>query len=178
MSQPAQVAPSPHRFTREEYRQWEEAARPAREAGIRVVHARFGVVLSAGGGALARMLLPFRLGAGGVLGDGAQYLSWIALDDAIGVIHFALTRDALQGPVNAVAPHPVTNREFTKTLGRVLARPTIMPVPAFVARLALGEMADELLLASTRVEPRVLRDAGYGFRFSKLEGALRHLLGA
>ena len=158
-------------------RQWEEAAQPARAAGIRVVHVRFGVVLSAGGGALAKMLLPFRLGAGGVLGSGKQYMSWIALDDAVGVLHFALTHDALHGPVNAVAPHPVTNREFTKTLGKILSRPTILPIPAFAARLAFGEMADALLLSSSRVEPRALRDAGYCFRFPTLEEAVHHVLG-
>lgn len=159
-------------------RQWEAAAEPARAAGVRVVHLRFGVVLTASGGALAKMLLPFRLGAGGVVGDGEQYMSWIALDDAVGAVHFALTDESLRGPVNAVAPHPVTNREYTKTLGKVLSRPTILAVPAFAARLAFGEMADELLLASTRVEPRALSRAGYKFRFPQLEDALRHTLGA
>lgn len=158
-------------------RQWEEAAEPARSAGIRVVHLRFGVILSASGGALAKMLLPFWLGAGGALGNGEQYMSWIALDDAVGVVHFALTRDSLCGAVNAVAPAPVTNREYTKTLARVLSRPAIVPVPAFVAKLAFGEMADALLLSSTRVAPRLLQHAGYDFRFPTLEAALRHLLG-
>jgi uncharacterized protein (TIGR01777 family) len=158
-------------------RAWEAAADPARAAGIRVVHVRFGVVLSAAGGALATMLLPFRMGLGGVVGAGTQYLSWIALDDAVGAVHVALAREALAGPLNAVAPHPVTNREYTRTLGAVLGRPTVVPLPAFAARLALGEMADALLLASTRVEPRVLREAGYAFRFPDLEPALRHLLG-
>lgn len=158
-------------------RQWEDAAEAARTAGIRVVHLRFGVILSASGGALAKMLLPFRVGAGGVLGDGKQYMSWVALDDAVGAVHFALTRESLRGPVNAVAPNPVTNREYTHTLGKVLSRPTIVPVPAFAARLAFGEMADALLLSSTRVEPRVLQEAGYDFRFAGLQDALRHLLG-
>jgi hypothetical protein len=157
--------------------EWESAAAPARAAGIRVVQLRFGVILSAAGGALARMLLPFRVGAGGVIGDGRQYMSWIAIDDAVGAIHHALVTTALEGPVNVVAPAAVTNREFTRTLGRVLRRPTIIPMPAVAARLAFGEMADELLLASTRVVPRRLRETGYAFREPDLEAALRHLLG-
>jgi uncharacterized protein (TIGR01777 family) len=164
-------------FLAEVCRDWEAAAEPARSAGIRVVHLRLGVVLAANGGALATMLLPFKLGAGGIIGDGRQYMSWIAIDDAVGAIHFALTNEGLEGPVNAVAPAPVTNREYTKTLGRVLSRPTILPIPPFAARIAFGEMADELLLSSTRVEPRALRHAGYAFRFAELEPALRHLLG-
>lgn len=164
-------------FLAEVCRAWEASAEPAVQRGIRVVHLRFGVVLSPSGGALAKMLFPFRIGAGGILGSGRQYWSWIALDDAIGAIHHALTTDTLQGPVNVVAPHPVTNREFTKTLGRVLGRPTPFPMPAFAARLAFGEMAEELLLASTRVEPTRLLATGYRFRHPELEGALRHLLG-
>lgn len=157
-------------------REWEAAAQPAIRKGIRVVHLRIGVVLSPAGGALARMLPPFKLGLGGRLGSGRQYMSWIALDELVEVIHFALTNDRLRGAVNAVAPRPVTNLEFTKTLGRVLSRPTIFPVPAFAVRLALGEVADELLLASTHVEPTRLLAAGYQFRFPELEGALRHAL--
>lgn len=159
-------------------REWEEAAEPARKAGIRVVHLRFGVVLAADGGALAKMLLPFKLGVGGVLGSGDQYMSWVTVDDAVGMVDFAIEKESLEGAVNAVAPNPVTNREYTKTLGAVLARPTLIPVPAFGARLALGEMADELLLASTRVLPAKLQQAGYSFRFAELEPALRHILGA
>jgi uncharacterized protein (TIGR01777 family) len=158
-------------------RAWEAAAAPAREAGIRVVHLRFGVILASRGGALARMLMPFRLGAGGILGDGSQYVSWVALDDVLGAILHALTTDTLAGPVNVVAPAAVTNREYTKTLGRVLSRPTVVPVPAAGARLAFGEMADELLLASTRVVPRALAESGYVFRWPTLDGALRHVLG-
>lgn len=156
--------------------EWEAAARPAANAGIRVVHLRFGVVLSASGGALAQMLTPFRLGLGGVIGNGRQWMSWITLDDAVGVIGRALTDESLRGPVNAVAPQPVTNREFTKTLGRVLHRPAIVPLPAFAARLALGEMADALLLSSQRVEPAKLVACGYRFLFPELNGALRRLL--
>lgn len=158
--------------------EWEKAAEPAAEAGIRVVHLRFGVVLAAGGGALAKMLLPFKLGFGGVLGSGDQYMSWLTVDDAVGMIHFAIENEALVGPVNGVAPNPVTNREFTNTLGKVLSRPTLFAVPAFGARLALGEMADELLLSSTRVVPARLLRSGYSFRFADLEDALRHILGA
>lgn len=156
---------------------WEAASQPARDAGIRTVLLRIGVVLSPAGGALARMLLPFRLGAGGVIGSGDQYWSWIGLDDVIGAIHHALIHDGLEGAVNAVAPQPVTNRVFTTTLGTVLGRPTFVPLPGFAARLALGEMADALLLASTRVEPARLLASGYSFRQPELEGALRHCLG-
>jgi len=158
-------------------RQWEAAAEPAAASGIRVVNLRFGIVLSAAGGALPRLLTPFRLGLGGRLGSGKQFMSWIAIDDVVGAIVHALMTEALRGPANAVAPQPVTNREFTKTLGRVLGRPTLFPMPACAARLAFGEMADELLLASQRVEPARLLASGYQFRFPHLEGALRHLLG-
>ncbi len=156
---------------------WEQAAEPARAAGIRVVHLRIGAVFAADGGALAKMVLPFKLGLGGTLGSGNQYMSWTTIDDVVGMILFAIEHEDLSGPVNAVAPNPVTNRELTKTLGRVLARPTLIPVPAFAFRLALGEIADELLLASTRVVPTKLQQAGYSFRFAELEPALRHLLG-
>ena len=155
---------------------WEAAAKPAADAGLRVVHLRIGVVLHPAGGALKQMLLPFKLGAGGVIGSGRQYMSWIALDDLIGIFQHALANDSLRGPANAVAPNPATNREFTKTLGKVLSRPTIFPMPAFAARLAFGEMADELLLASTRVEPARLAASGYSFAYPQLEAALRHLL--
>jgi uncharacterized protein (TIGR01777 family) len=158
-------------------RQWEAATEPAAGAGIRVVNLRFGVILSARGGALGQMLTPFRLGLGGRIGTGRQWMSWIAIDDAIGATAHALATDSVRGPVNGVAPNPVTNRDFTKTLGRVLGRPTVFPMPAFAARLAFGEMADELLLSSARVEPRVLLESRYKFRDGELEGALRHVLG-
>jgi uncharacterized protein (TIGR01777 family) len=157
--------------------EWEKAAVPAREAGIRVVHPRIGLVLTPAGGALGKMLLPFKAGLGGVLGPGTQYMSWIAIDDLLGVVHHILDRDELSGPVNAVAPEPVTNAVFTKTLGRVLGRPTVAPAPAFALRLAFGEMADATLLSSTRVKPERLEATGYRFRFPRLEPALRHLLG-
>ncbi len=164
-------------FLPEVCQEWENAAAPARDRGIRVVHLRTGIVLSPLGGALAQMLLPFRLGVGGVLGSGDQYMSWIALDDLLGITLRALADDGMSGPVNAVAPNPVTNREFTKTLGKVLRRPTILPLPAFAARLAFGEMADALLLSSTRVDPAALRAVGFEFAHPHLEDALRHVLG-
>jgi uncharacterized protein len=157
--------------------EWEAATEPCNKAGIRVVPMRFGVILSPAGGALASMLPPMRLGLGGRIGNGRQWMSWIALDDAVGAIHHALVTDRLRGPVNAVSPHPVTNREFTKTLGKVLWRPTLFPLPAFMARLVIGEMADELLLSSTRVVPEALLNSNYRFLYGDLENALRHLLG-
>jgi uncharacterized protein (TIGR01777 family) len=163
-------------FLAETCREWEAAAGAAAAKGIRVVHLRFGVVLSARGGALAKMLMPFKLGVGGKIGSGHQYMSWVALDDAVSIIHHALITPTLQGPVNAVAPDAPTNATYTQTLGRVLARPTVLPMPAFAAKLAFGEMADELLLASQRVEPRALHKSGYAFRYPNLEGALRHVL--
>jgi uncharacterized protein (TIGR01777 family) len=156
--------------------QWEAETVPARDAGVRVANLRFGVVLSRDGGALAQMLTPFKLGAGGVIGSGRQYISWIAVDDAVRAIQFALQAAALNGPVNAVAPEPVTNREFTVALGRVLGRPTILPMPAFAARLAFGDMADEMLLSGVRAVPHALANAGFSFRHPHLEMALRHLL--
>ncbi|HVR73880.1 MAG TPA: TIGR01777 family oxidoreductase [Planctomycetota bacterium] len=158
-------------------REWEAAAQGAAANGARVVCLRFGVILSSRGGALKKMLLPFQLGVGGVLGSGKQYLSWVAIDDILGVIHHILGREDLSGPVNVVAPAPITNFEFTKTLGRVLSRPTFLPLPAFAARLAFGEVADEMLLASARAEPARLAASGHAFAFPGLEGALRHVLG-
>lgn len=156
---------------------WEEATAPATRSGIRVVNLRIGFVLSKTGGGLAAMLMPFKFGVGGRVGSGRQFLSWIAIDDVVGAISHAILSDALRGPVNLVAPNPVANIEFTKALGRVLGRPTIFPLPAFAARMVLGEMADELLLASTRVRPARLLATGYEFQFPQLEGALRHVLG-
>jgi uncharacterized protein (TIGR01777 family) len=155
---------------------WEEAAEPAASAGIRVVNLRIGVALSATGGALAKMLRPFRMGLGGPIGDGSQYMSWIALDDLVKIIEFALVDDALSGAVNAVAPTPVTNAEFGRTLGRVLGRPAVLPTPKLALRLAMGEMANELLLSSTRVLPHRLQDAGFTFTHPTLESALRSQL--
>ncbi len=142
-----------------------------------MVNVRFGVIQSPDGGALAKMLLPFKMGLGGKVGSGNQYWSWIALDDVAGAIHHCLMHQDLHGPVNVTAPNPCTNYEFTKTLGKVISRPTLFPMPKFAARLALGEMADDLLLASARVLPERLEQTGYEFRFPQLEGALRHVLG-
>ncbi len=164
-------------FLAQTCREWEAAAAAARDAGIRVVHLRIGLVLSPKGGALAKMLPAFRLGFGGRLGDGRAYWSWITLDDLLGVIQHALTNDSLHGPGNAVSPNPVNNAEFTKALGRVLRRPTLFPVPRFAVELLFGEMAREALLPSFRVKPAKLMAAGFQFRFPDLEAALRHLLG-
>jgi uncharacterized protein len=172
----SEESPPGRGFLSEVCRAWEAATEPAQRQGIRVVQLRMGVVLSPAGGALAKILPPFRMGLGGVLGSGRQYMSWIALDDVVGVIQHAIVTDALQGPTNAAAPRAVTNQEFTKTLGKVLGRPTVMPLPAFAARLMFGEMADELLLASARVQPAKLVASGYTFRYPELEAALRHLL--
>ncbi len=165
-------------FLSEVCREWEAATEAAAEKGIRVVHARLGVVLSQHGGALAKMLTPFRLGAGGIVGNGRQYMSWVTLDDTVAAVGHLLETGSATGPVNVVAPAAVTNREFTRTLGRVLRRPTLFPLPGFAARLAFGEMADALLLASTRVKPAGLLDSGYTFRHGSLEDGLRHVLGA
>ncbi len=157
-------------------RDWEAATEPAREAGVRVVMTRFGVILSKDGGALAKMLTPFKLGLGGVIGSGRQYMSWIAIDDVVGSILHSVNHADLSGPVNVVAPQPVANAEFTKTLGCVLSRPTIFPMPAFAAKLAFGQMGEELLLGSQRVRPARLTATGYAFQYPELETALRHVL--
>ncbi len=157
-------------------RDWEAACEPAREKGIRVINLRFGMILSADGGALAKMLTPFRLGLGGKVGDGNQYYSWISLVDAVRALEYAIEVESLEGPVNVVSKNPVTNLKFTKTLGSALSRPTILPMPAFAAKLAFGEMADDLLLASTRVLPTKLRDAGFTYQHDQLGECLRALL--
>lgn len=156
---------------------WEEAAEAARNAGIRVVHPRIGIVLSPKGGALEKMLLPFKLGLGGKVGPGTQYMSWVSLEDVVGLLLFALDRDDLHGPLNVVAPNPVTNGAYTAALGQALRRPTLLPVPSVGLRWVLGEMADELLLLSARVLPKKAQDLGYPFRFSELEPYLKTILG-
>jgi uncharacterized protein len=163
-------------FLPEVCQEWETATAPAAQKGIRVVNLRFGMVLAADGGALERMLLPCKLGLGGALGSGRQWVSWITRDDVLGIIRYAMADERLQGPVNAVAPEPVTNRDFSRALGRVLHRPAIMPVPAFALRLMLGEMADGLLLASDRVYPARLKASGYRFLYPELDSALQYLL--
>jgi uncharacterized protein (TIGR01777 family) len=156
--------------------QWEAATEAATRKGIRVVHPRLGIVLARHGGVLGKMLLPFKLGVGGKVGSGNQYMSWITLDDLCAVLLHCAQASNLHGPVNAVAPNPVTNLQFTQALGNALSRPTIFPLPAFVARTALGEMADELLLCSARVEPRKLINSRFGFRHPELGAALRSIL--
>ncbi len=157
-------------------RDWEAATEPASRAGIRVVMTRFGVILSGRGGALTKMLTPFKLGLGGKIGSGQQYMSWIAIDDVVGAIVHCLQTETLAGPVNVVAPQPVTNAEFTKTLGQVLSRPTVFPMPAFAAKLVFGEMGQELLLGGQRVQPARVLESGYVFKYPELETALRHVL--
>lgn len=166
-----------HGFLADTCQEWEAAADAARVRGIRVVHLRLGIVLTPKGGALAKMLPAFRLGIGGRLGDGRAYWSWIALDDLIEVIQHALATESLQGPVNAVTPKPITNSTLTKTLGHVLRRPAILPVPRFALELLFGEMGREAMLASFRVKPARLLETGFKFSFPELETALRHLLG-
>lgn len=156
--------------------EWEEATALATEKGIRVVNARFGVILDTNGGALKTMLPPFRMGVGGRIGSGKQWMSWIALDDVVGGIQFALANDSTKGPINFVAPVPVTNAEFTKTLGKVLSRPTVLPIPAFAIKLLFGEMGEALLLGGQRVAPERLVAEGFEFRYSQLEPALAHIL--
>jgi uncharacterized protein (TIGR01777 family) len=156
--------------------EWEQATEPARQQGIRTILARFGIILSADGGALKKMLPPFRMGVGGRVGSGQQWMSWIALDDVISGLEFVINNESMEGPVNFVAPNPVRNAEFTKTLGKALSRPTIFPIPEFGVRLAFGEMADALLLSSQRVKPAKLEEAGYGFLYSHLETAMEKIL--
>src|SRR5690606_16144742 len=156
-------SPAGRGFLADVCQQWEAATAPARDADVRVVNLRMGVVLSPRGGALAKMLTPFRLGLGGVFGSDRQYVSWIALPDLVRIAQFALHAAAVAGPVNAVAPEPVTNRELTKALGRVLHRPTFFPMPAAAVRLVFGEAADEMFLGGARVEPRALATADFHF---------------
>jgi uncharacterized protein len=163
-------------FLPEVCREWEAAAEPAVNAGIRTAFLRTGIVLSAKGGALKQMLPPFRMGLGGRIGSGRQWMSWIDLQDEIGAIRHILTNDSLRGPVNSVSPNPVTNAEFTKTLASVLARPAIFPMPAFAAHLVFGQMGDELLLGSQRVEPAKLTASGYVYQKPDLRLALSAIL--
>jgi len=163
-------------FTSELCRQWEGATEAAAKARIRTVPIRLGVVLSSAGGALRKMLPPFRMGAGGNMGDGRQWFSWVDMEDVIGAIQHILENQSLRGPVNLAAPNPVTNAEFTRTLASVLARPAIFPMPAFAARLVFGQMADELLLASQRLEPEKLLASGYVFQKPELRQALEGIL--
>ena len=155
-------------------KEWEAESRRAEDMGIRTVLLRTGIVLSKDGGALATMLTPFKLGVGGVVGSGKQWMSWVSLDDVVAIINFALENENLRGAVNIVSPNPVRNEEFTKTLGSVLYRPTFLPLPEFAINLVFGEMGDALLLASTRVIPKRLVDAGYEFKCTELKTAIEH----
>jgi hypothetical protein len=166
-----ETAPSGAGFLASVCRAWESEASAATALGVRVVLLRLGVVLAPGGGALGRMLIPFRAGVGGRLGSGRQWMSWVHVDDVVGLVLAALQTEALAGPVNATAPHPVTNRDFTKALGRAVERPAFLPVPGLVLRLALGEMAS-MLLTGQRVLPAAATDAGYTFQFPEIDGAL------
>ena len=164
-------------FTADLAHEWELATTPAANAGIRTAQMRIGVILAGSGGALQKMLTPFKMGVGGRIGNGRQWMGWVDLQDILGAIHHLLKTDSLNGPVNLVAPNPVTNAEFTKILASVLSRPAIFPMPAFAARLAFGQMADELLMASQRVAPGKLIASGYAFRFGDLRTSLRAILG-
>jgi len=163
-------------FLPEVCREWEDATEPATKAGIRTVQVRFGLVLSQHGGALQKMLPPFRLGVGGNMGNGRQWWSWIDIDDLVGAVQHVIKTETLQGPINVVGPNPLTNAEFTKTLASVLSRPALFPMPAFAARLVFGQMGDELLLASQRVEPAKLLASGYVFQKPDLRAALEGIL--
>lgn len=156
--------------------EWEQESQKAADFGARVVNPRIGIVLAKDGGALEKMLTPFKFGVGGVVGSGEQYMSWIAIDDLIKIFHFALENAELNGAINATAPNPATNEEFTKTLGKVINRPTILPVPAFGIKLLFGEMGERLLLEGCRVVPEKLQNAGFEFQFTDLESALKHVL--
>ncbi len=156
--------------------QWEKATQAAEKKGVRTIHLRTGLVLSPKGGGLKQMLLPFQLGLGGQIGNGRQYMSWIAMDDMIGIIYYAMRYTSLSGPINAVSPYPVTNYEFTKTLGAVLHRPTFLSLPDFALRWIFGEMADALLLSSQRVRPEAVIESRFRFEYPKLEEALEYLL--
>ena len=157
-------------------REWEMACDLAVKAGVRVVNLRFGPILAREGGMLSKLLTPFKLGMGGKVGSGRQYISWVSLEDSVNAIVLAINDGSIRGPLNVVSPNPVTNEEFTKTLGHVLNRPTALAMPAFAARLAFGEMADEMLLVSQRVMPKRLNAAGFEFKYPGLESALRHYL--
>src|SRR6185369_10956785 len=150
-------------------REWEKATEPASKAGVRVVNLRYGPILARDGGMLAKLLTPFKMGMGGKVGSGKQYISWVSLEDAVRATKFAIDEEAIRGPLNVVSPNPVTNEEFTKTLGHVLNRPTALAMPAFAARLAFGEMADEMLLASQKVLPKRLIQVGFQFQYPTLE---------
>jgi uncharacterized protein (TIGR01777 family) len=163
-------------FVAEVCREWEKASKSAEAAGIRVVNARIGMVLSGKGGTLSTMLPSFKLGIAGIVGNGKQYVSWIDIRDIVSIAHFIINDQTISGPVNLVSPQPVTNYEFTKTLGKIVKKPTVMKMPAFVARAVFGQMGTELVLSSTRVMPKLLTDKGYSYVAANLEESLTHCL--
>ncbi|QYO66250.1 TIGR01777 family oxidoreductase [Leptolyngbya sp. 7M] len=167
-----EASPSGNTFLAETCKEWEAESRRAEDLGIRTVLLRTGIVLSKDGGALATMLTPFKLGLGGVIGSGKQWMSWVSLDDVVEIVNFVLEDEKVRGAVNVVSPNPATNEEFTKTLGEVLYRPTILPLPEFAVHMVFGEMGDALLLDSTRVRPKRLLDSGYKFKLPDLRSAL------
>lgn len=169
-----EASPPGDTFLSEVCREWEIESRRAEDLGIRTVLPRFSIILSKDGGALATMLTPFKLGVGGVVGSGTQWMSWVSLDDVVAIVNLALEDEKLRGAVNVASPNPVTNEEFTKTLGDVLYRPTFLPLPEFAVNLVFGEMGDALLIDSTRVESKRLKDAGYEFKFTDLRSALEN----
>lgn len=169
-----EASPPGDTFLSEVCREWEIESRRAEDLGIRTVLPRFSIILSKYGGALATMLTPFKLGVGGVVGSGTQWMSWVSLDDVVAIVNLALGDEKLRGAVNVASPNPVTNEEFTKTLGDVLYRPTFLPLPEFAVNLVFGEMGDALLIDSTRVESKRLKDAGYEFKFTDLRSALEN----
>lgn len=157
-------------------REWERACDPAANANVRVVNLRFGPIIAKAGGMMAKMLTPFKMGVGGKVGSGKQFISWVAIDDAVGAMTLALKDESIRGPLNVVSPNPVTNEEFTRTLGEALSRPTALTIPAFAARLTFGEMADEMLLVSQRVISKRLSDAKYSFEYPTLRDAFNRYL--
>ncbi|MBX7053485.1 MAG: TIGR01777 family oxidoreductase [Pyrinomonadaceae bacterium] len=169
-----ETSPAGDNFLAGVCKEWEVESRRAEDAGIRTVLLRTGIVLSKDGGALSTMLLPFKMGVGGVVGSGKQWMSWISLDDEVAVINYCIENENIRGAVNAVAPNPATNAEFTKTLGEVLYRPTFLPLPEFAVSMIFGEMGDALLLASTKVLPKRLLDAGFEFKFPNLKEAVEN----
>ena len=169
-----ETSPPGDTFLADVSKEWEMESRRAEDSGIRTVLLRTSIVLSKDGGALATMMTPFKFGVGGVIGSGKQWMSWISLDDVIGIINFAIENEKLRGAVNVASPNPVTNEEFTKTLGDVLYRPTFLPLPEFAVNLVFGEMGDALLIDSMRLEPKRLKEAGYEFKFNDLKSALEN----
>ena len=172
----SETSPNGDDFLAEVALKWEQATETAKQAGIRTVNMRTGIVLSKNGGALQKMLTPFNLGLGGIVGNGQQYMSWVSLNEMTRIIDFIIQHNDIEGPVNCVSPNAVSNKVFTKSLGQALSRPTLFPMPAFVAKLLFGEMADALLLTSIRVEPKKLQSMGYQFTDIDLTNTLKSII--